>query len=185
MGLFRSQDRFSKSDSRTREMKYVSKAYFTDGERFSDSGERWLRVKWWKEKERRKEGDWGGILFETSLISLCIVCTHPFSSSSLQCLKQRRLPKKESNAFTLTHRLQPRGSKGAVTSAPLWPAHFPPKSCCSWPRSCAGRELEGTGQLRAPGLSTVRNFSKDLLFSHTVFVAAVVHSTSIKGFRCL
>lgn len=28
------------------------------------------------------------------------------------------------------------------------------------------------------------NFCKDLLFSHTVFVAAVVHGMSMKGFRC-
>lgn len=50
---FRSQNSSSKSDKRNGEMKYVSKTYFSAGERVSKSGERWVRVKWWEEILKR------------------------------------------------------------------------------------------------------------------------------------
>lgn len=113
MVLPRCQNRSSKSDSKSGEMKYVSKTYFSDGERLSESGERWLRVKWRRgEEERRRlrrDALWNIPHFTLHSVhtSLFLIL---FAMSGLW--SREDFLKKGSGGFTLRHRLQPIGSKG-------------------------------------------------------------------------
>lgn len=138
-------------------------------------------------KERRKEGDWGGILFETSHISLWIVTHTSFSWSPLLYLGSEA---EETHGFTPTHWLQLEGTKGLnYLCAPL--------ACEPSRRDLArapgpGLALTGSwgalGGRRAPRPCRARTpFCRTRSLTTPLFVAAVVvvHSTGIKGFRCL
>lgn len=122
MVLFTSQNSSSKSDNRAREIKYISKTYSSAGERGSESGERGIWVKQWKETLNRGGKGEIEILFEMSPISLWVVM---YASFFLICFAVSGLWSRWSTWLTLAHWLQLVQTKGLSCIQAPW-APVPP-----------------------------------------------------------
>lgn len=182
MVLFQSQNSSSKSDNRTGEIKHVSKTcYFCWWESVRKHGvvDEGKMVKR-NIKERRREGDWRGVLFETSHISLWIL-TH--SSLFLLLLGSEA---EETHGFTPAHRLQFTGIKGLNYLCPslaLLPFLGDLAHAAS-PRSCSDGELGGSGGTQGfPPLQS----TQDWLSLTTPFLLLVLYiaqeSKSLGAFK--